>query len=250
MTGLSCAPTAGMDTKLFSLHRRSINRRCQGRSTCCGSEKKFRNVQIRYARCMKLAYLYRGPIGVSSSRTPSLSFSIHIDLAHLEKTANSRLAFEVGNYCTRDGIRFERCAERGKVGEALLLGDNHHLGLDAVDLAETELVDLVWRHAGGGPRVNVVFVALLAIRERRDREGGTSLRDVDRTQKISEALVGRDDVKRDRVSDLLGQAPLVFGGDARGLLFCRDQKRVGVDDALTLDGELQIGRVSCRVQNV
>src|ERR1035441_2132450 len=136
------------------------------------------------------------------------------------------------------GIRFERCAEGGKVGEALLLGDNHHLGLDAVDLAETELVDLVWRHAGGGPRVNVVFVALLAIRERRDREGGTALRDVDRTQKISEALVGRDDVKRDRVSDLLGQAPLVFGGDARGILFCRDQKRVGVDDALTLDGEL------------
>jgi hypothetical protein len=47
--------------------------------------------------------MYRGPIGVSSSRTPSLSFSIHIDLAHLEKTANCRLAFEAGNYCTRDG---------------------------------------------------------------------------------------------------------------------------------------------------
>jgi len=103
MTGRSCAPTAGMGTKLFSLHRRSINRRCQGRSTCCGREKKFRNVQIRYARCTRFGCTYRGPIGVSSSRTPSLSFSIHIDLAHLEKTANSAVAFEGGHYCTKDG---------------------------------------------------------------------------------------------------------------------------------------------------
>src|SRR5208282_3871807 len=78
MTGMSCAPTAGMDTKLFSLNRRSINRRSHGRSTCCGSEKKFRNVQIRYARCTRFGCTYRGPIGVSSSTTPSLSFSIHM----------------------------------------------------------------------------------------------------------------------------------------------------------------------------
>jgi len=103
MTGLSCVPVAGKDTNLFSLHRRPINRRSHGRSTCCGSEKKFRNVQIRYARCTRFGCKYRGPIGVSSSRTPSLSFSIHIDLAHLEKTANSAFAFEAGHYCTRDG---------------------------------------------------------------------------------------------------------------------------------------------------
>src|SRR5208282_1826680 len=78
MTGISCAPTAGMDTKLFSLHRRSINRRSHGRSTCCGSEKKFRNVQIRYARCTRFGCTYRGPIAVSSSTTPSLNFSIHM----------------------------------------------------------------------------------------------------------------------------------------------------------------------------
>ena len=136
------------------------------------------------------------------------------------------------------GIRFERCAERGKIGETLLFGDHQHRRLDAVDLAETELVYLVRRHAGGGPRVDVVFVALLAVWQRGDREGGTALRGVYRAQKISEALVGRDDVDVDLVSDLLGQALLVFGGDARGILFCRDQKRVGVDDALTLDGKL------------
>jgi len=93
MTGLSCVPVAGKDTNLFSLHRRPINRRSHGRSTCCGSEKKFRNVQIRYARCTRFGCTYRGPIGVSSSRTPSLSFSIHIDLAHLEKDGQLRLCF-------------------------------------------------------------------------------------------------------------------------------------------------------------
>src|ERR1019366_6853271 len=93
MTGLSCVPVAGKDTNLFSLHRRPINRRSHGRSTCCGSEKKYRNVQIRYARCTRFGCTYRGPIGVSSSRTPSLSFSIHIDLAHLEKDGQLRLCF-------------------------------------------------------------------------------------------------------------------------------------------------------------
>src|SRR5229473_1860197 len=50
MTGLSGAPAADKDTNLFSLRRRSINRRSRGRSTGCGSEKKFRNVHSRYAR--------------------------------------------------------------------------------------------------------------------------------------------------------------------------------------------------------
>ena len=100
MTGRSDVHAVDKDTNLFSLHRRSIKRRSHGRSTCCGSEKKFRNVQIRYARCTRFGCKYRGPIGVSSSRTPSLSFSIHIDLAHLEKDANSAFAFEA---CTRNG---------------------------------------------------------------------------------------------------------------------------------------------------
>jgi len=103
MTGLSGTPAADTDTNLFSLHRRSINRRSHGRSTCCGSEKKFRNVHIRYARCAKFGCTYRGPIGVSSSRTPSESFSIHITWPTLEKAPNSAFAFKARYYCTRDG---------------------------------------------------------------------------------------------------------------------------------------------------
>jgi hypothetical protein len=79
ITGRSCVPAVDNDTNLFSLHKRSISRRSHGCSTCCGKEKKFRNVQIRYARCKKFGCTYRGPIGVSTSRTPSASFSIHID---------------------------------------------------------------------------------------------------------------------------------------------------------------------------
>src|ERR1035437_6249498 len=43
------------------------------------------------------------------------------------------------------GISFERGPERGQVGEALLLGNRRHLGLDAVDFAEAELMDLIRR---------------------------------------------------------------------------------------------------------
>jgi len=39
------------------------------------------------------------------------------------------------------------------------------------------------------------------------------------------------------VGDLLCQALLDFDGIALGILFCRDEKGVGFDDALTLDGE-------------
>ena len=78
MTGLSCAPTTDRGTNLFSLRRRSINRRSHGRRTCCGSEKKNRNVHIKYKRSTRLGSTYRGPIGVSSSRTPLLSLSIHM----------------------------------------------------------------------------------------------------------------------------------------------------------------------------
>jgi hypothetical protein len=49
-----------------------------------------------------------------------------------------------------------------------------HLGLDAVDFAEAELVDLVRRHASGGAGVDVVFVALLAVGQRSDRQGGAA----------------------------------------------------------------------------
>ena len=94
MTGLSGTFAADRETNLFSLRRRSINRSCHGRSTGCGREKKFRNVQIRYARCTRFGCRYRGPIGVSSSRTPRASFAIHMTEPTWGKMANFAFAMK------------------------------------------------------------------------------------------------------------------------------------------------------------
>ena len=59
-----------------------------------------------------------------------------------------------------------------------------------------------------------------------------------RAEEGGEGLVGRNDIGVDGVGDLLGQALLVFEGDACGIFLCREEKGIGVDDALTLDGKL------------
>ena len=54
---------------------------------------------------------------------------------------------------------------------------------------------------------------------------------------VGEILVCRDNFVVDGVGDLLGQAFLIFGGNACGIFFGRQQERIGVDDALTLRGK-------------
>src|ERR1700687_1238685 len=136
------------------------------------------------------------------------------------------------------GIRFQGGSKGSEVGKALFLGDSSHLGLDAVDLAQTELVYLVWLHASGSPAIDIVFVALLAVRQRGDREGSAAFGGVFRAEEGGQSLVGGDDVSVNGVSDLLGQALLVIEGDAFRILLCRQEKRVGVYDSLTLHGKL------------
>jgi hypothetical protein len=46
--------------------------------------------------------MYRGPIGVSSSRTPSVSFSIHMTWPTWKRRPTPPLP-AAGHYCTRDG---------------------------------------------------------------------------------------------------------------------------------------------------
>ncbi len=136
------------------------------------------------------------------------------------------------------GIGFEGSPERGKIGKALFFGDHHHLGLDAVNLAEAELMYLVGRHVRGGPAVNVILVAFLALWQRGDSEGSTALGSVFRAHECGEGLVRRDDVGVDGIGDLPGQALLVFGGDERRIFFRREEKGIGVNDALALEGKL------------
>jgi hypothetical protein len=81
------------------------------------------------------------------------------------------------------------------------------------------------------------LIALFAVWQRGDREGGTTLEGVFRTQESGEGLVGGDYVDVDSICDLLAQALLIFEGDVGWILFCRKEKGVAVDDALALDGE-------------
>ena len=98
-------------------------------------------------------------------------------------------------------------------------------------------MDLVRRHTGGGPAVDVVCVALLAVRQGSDGERSSPGGSVFRAHVVREGPVCRDDVVVDGVSDLLGQAHLVFAGDARREFSYGDEKRVGLDDPPNLYGD-------------
>ena len=136
------------------------------------------------------------------------------------------------------GLVFSDARKAGQVRETLFLGDYRHLRLDALDLAETQLVDLVGGHVRGGAAVNVVLVALLAVRQRSHGERGAAVRSVFRAQKGSEGLVGGKDIGLDGGGDLLRQTLLVFRRDFRRIFLCRNQKGIGVDDALALNRQL------------
>src|SRR5215831_13931724 len=132
------------------------------------------------------------------------------------------------------GIGFERSPESDQVGEAFFFGDHHHFGLDAFHLAQAELVYFIGRHVRGGATVDVILVTLLAIRQRGDCERGAALGRVFLADECGKALVGRNYVSVDGVSNLLRQALLVFCGDARGIFLGREQKWIGVNNALAL----------------
>ena len=53
-------------------------------------------------------------------------------------------------------------------------------------------------------------------------------------RKVREGFVGGDHVGVDGVGDLLGQALLIFRGNARRIFLGREEKRIGVDDAFAL----------------
>ena len=95
-------------------------------------------------------------------------------------------------------------------------------------------MDFFWRHAGGGACIDIVLVALCAVRQRGDRQSGAALGSILRGDKLREILVRGYCLVVDGVGDLLRQALLVFGGDPGGIFFCGQQKGIGVDDSLAL----------------
>ena len=98
-------------------------------------------------------------------------------------------------------------------------------------------MDLVRRHVRGGPGVDVVRVALRAVRQRSDGERRTAVGRVFAANEAREILVRRDDVDVDRVGDLPCQACLVRARDGCRIFSGGNEERVGVDDARNLDGD-------------
>jgi len=65
----------------------------------------------------------------------------------------------------------------------------------------------------GRTRINIVLVALLAVRQRGDGKGGAALRGVFGANKFAETAVCGKNVVVDRVIDLLRQTLLVIRGN-------------------------------------
>src|SRR5262249_12688228 len=60
-------------------------------------------------------------------------------------------------------VGLEGLPEGIQVSEARLSRDHGHFGLDAIDLATSELVYRICCHASSGPSVNVISIALLTV---------------------------------------------------------------------------------------
>src|SRR6185312_1664253 len=79
---------------------------------------------------------------------------------------------------------------------------------------------------------------LLSVGQRSDGKRSTSTGCIFLADECREALVGRNHVSIDSISNLLREALLVFNGDGRGILFGRKKKRIGIDNTLALHGDL------------
>src|SRR6476619_521103 len=66
------------------------------------------------------------------------------------------------------GIGLERSSVGGKVTEACLLGDCQHLALNTFHFAQAKLVYFIGCHVRGGAAIDVMLIALLAIRPGSD----------------------------------------------------------------------------------
>src|ERR1700735_1219211 len=131
-------------------------------------------------------------------------------------------------------ICFQRCAIGSEIGESFFLGDDQHLGFDAIYFAQAELVNFVGLQVGGSAAVDIVLVALLAVGQEVDGERGAAIRRVVVGDESAESFVCGDYIGVDCIGNLLGEAFLIVGGNLRGIFLGRQQERIGVNDALAL----------------
>src|SRR5882757_6681554 len=109
------------------------------------------------------------------------------------------------------GVGLERLSIGLKVGKAFMMGNDQHVSLDPVDLAQTDLVYLVGSEGtDGGATTDVVEIALLTIGQRSNGERRAAVGRILRVNEHAEGPVRRQHFVRDGVSDRLGQTLLIF----------------------------------------
>jgi len=93
--------------------------------------------------------------------------------------------------------------------------DAQPVGLDAVDLAQTDAMNLPGREsADGGAAADVVQIPVLAAGQRGNAERGASVGRVVRGNESGKGLVGGQNFVGDGIRDCLGQSLLFFRGYA------------------------------------
>ena len=116
---------------------------------------------------------------------------------------------------------------RHRAGEARLLLGRLHLGLDARDLFQADVVDLLRRQRQRGELLDLRLVEGLAVRHRRRRERRARLRQVLAAHHRQQPRVRRRDDVADHRGRFGAHRLLVGRGDRRGHLRERRVQRVG-----------------------
>ena len=114
------------------------------------------------------------------------------------------------------GVVLDGVAEAGEVFVAGLVGDVGHLGGDALDFVEADLMDLRGSEVGGGLLADGDFVAVLAVGEGGDADGGAAVGGVVGGDEGGEGAVGGRDVSGDDLLDGGGEALAVGFREAGG----------------------------------
>ena len=135
------------------------------------------------------------------------------------------------------GVVLDGVAEGGEVFVAGLVGDVGHLGGDALDLVEADLMDLRGCEVGGGLVADGDLVAVLAVGEGGDADGGAAVGGVVVGDELGEGGEGGVDLGCDYLLDGGGEALTVGVGEAGGHLFDGVEEGLGGDDVVDLGGD-------------
>ena len=113
-------------------------------------------------------------------------------------------------------ICLQRVAKRSQIGKTLPMRYDQHVGLDALDLLEPDLVNLIRaQRADRSTAADVVHIALVAAGQGGDRQRRAALRRVLGRDELRKGLIRRQNFCRNYLVYLAGKALLIGGPNLR-----------------------------------